>query len=47
MTNSLKQNLSNGETWVRLLYVLLFVAIYRVGEFVLAAIVTLGTDNLT
>jgi len=41
MTNSLKQNLSNGETWIRLLYVLLFVAIYSLGVFVLAAIVTL------
>ena len=41
MTNSLKQNLSNSETWIRLLYVLLFIAIYSVGEFVFAAVVAL------
>ncbi|MEE8296682.1 MAG: DUF4389 domain-containing protein [Hyphomicrobium sp.] len=41
MTDSLKKNLSHGETWIRLLYVLLFIAIYSVGEIVLAAVVTL------
>lgn len=41
MTDNLKKNLSRGETWIRLLYVLLFIAIYSVGEVVLAAVVTL------
>ncbi len=39
MTNDLKQNLTRSETWLRLLYVILFAAIYTVSEFVLAAVV--------
>ncbi len=39
MSNQLKQNLSRFETWQRLLYIILFVAIYSVAEIVLVAVV--------
>ena len=39
MSNELKQNLTRGETWVRLLYVILFAAIYTVAEVVLVAVI--------
>ncbi|MDH3314691.1 MAG: DUF4389 domain-containing protein [Gammaproteobacteria bacterium] len=40
MSNDLKQNLTRSETWLRLLYVILFAVIYTVAEVVLVAVVT-------
>ncbi len=39
MSTDFKQNLTRGETWVRVLYVILFAAIYTVAEVVLVAVV--------
>ncbi len=39
MSSELKQNLTRGETWIRMLYVVLFAAIYTVAEVVLVAVV--------
>ncbi len=39
MENGLKQNLTRGATWIRVLYVILFAAIYMVAEIVLVAVV--------
>ena len=39
MSNDLKQNLTRAETWVRMLYAILFAAIYTVAEIVLVAVV--------
>lgn len=39
MSNELKQNLTRTETWLRVLYVILFAAIYMVAEIVLVAVV--------
>ena len=39
MNEDLKQNLTRSETWLRLLYVILFAVIYTVAEIVLAALV--------
>lgn len=46
---ALKRNLTRGETWIRLLYMLLFVAIYWVAKVVLGAVVIFqfGTVLLT
>ncbi len=39
MDSELKQRLSAGTTWVRALYILLFVALYGVAEVVVGAVV--------
>ena len=39
MSNDLKQNLTRAGTWIRVLYVILFAAIYTVAEIVLVAVV--------
>lgn len=39
MSNETKQNLKNGDTWKRILYMLLFVIAYAVAEFLLTAVV--------
>ena len=39
MDNELKQNLTRSETWIRVLYVILFAVIYMVAEVVLIAVV--------
>lgn len=39
MNEVLKQNLTRSETWLRVLYVILFALIYTVAEIVLAAVV--------
>ena len=39
MSDSLKQNLKSGSTWKRGLFMLLFVVLYSVAEFVLTATV--------
>ena len=39
MDSELKQNLKRSDTWLRMLYVILFAAIYGVAEVVLVAVV--------
>jgi hypothetical protein len=39
MSNKTKQNLKNKNTWMRILYMLLFVVAYAVAEFLLTAVV--------
>jgi hypothetical protein len=39
MSSNLKQNITRSETWIRVLYVILFAAIYTVTEMVLVAVV--------
>lgn len=39
MNSELKQSLTRSDTWMRVLYVILFAAIYTVAEFVLLAVV--------
>ncbi len=39
LDNGLKQNLTRLETWIRVLYVILFAVIYMVAEIVLVAVV--------
>lgn len=41
MLEDLRHNIRRGEIWLRLLYMLLFVIIYRIAEFVLGAVVAL------
>ena len=39
MSDELKQNLTRADTWVRVLYVILFAALYAVAKLVLVAVV--------
>ncbi len=39
MEDEIKQNLRNRKTWLRALYMLLFMVIYGVAEFIIAAVV--------
>ncbi len=41
MENGLKSNLTRSETWIRVLYVILFAVIYMVAEVVLVAVVVI------
>ncbi len=41
MTDELKTNVTRGQTWQRLLFILLFAFIYTVAELVIAAVVIL------
>ncbi|NIR30947.1 MAG: DUF4389 domain-containing protein [Gammaproteobacteria bacterium] len=41
MTDDLRNNVTRGQTWQRLLFILLFAFIYTVAEIVIAAVVVL------